>query len=428
MIEDKLILDEFCKVMSHKLDGQIYKLKNKETPNGNVILDTICSTDGTELDDIYTKQDSEDTADFILNKVKELCRKGDPLNNDILHVSIAGGRKTMSFYAGYALSLFGRIHDRLSHVLIESEPNKPSEFEKSRNFYFPEQTTKVCTFDGKELNPREANLALAEIPVVKLGNQLPHNLTLTENHKKISYSQLVNRIQRSFDKENYKLSFNNVNTTIYCNDEEIKLEKRQYILFLTQLRYFYETKLGENFQYDFDFVLLYLKVWYFIEKRVDHKGANEELQKPFNESKCDDFNKAFEEYFANGKQIEEENFLRPFNYLSGFIYMSSSDKHKDNQNSKDEFYSFERPSDTKKLYIKGDNKTKLFDDIKNKKLYEQIKSHLLTEETEKFQIKTLMAPRSKASYYFILPPAQINFMSSEGILTENILKADIRDE
>jgi CRISPR-associated protein (TIGR02584 family) len=34
-----------------------------------------------------------------------------------LHVSIAGERKTMGFYVGYALSLFGRTQGRLSHVL-----------------------------------------------------------------------------------------------------------------------------------------------------------------------------------------------------------------------------------------------------------------------------------------------------------------------
>jgi CRISPR-associated protein (TIGR02584 family) len=34
-------------------------------------------------------------------------------------MSIAGGRKTMGFYAGYALSLYGRAQDRMSHVLVE---------------------------------------------------------------------------------------------------------------------------------------------------------------------------------------------------------------------------------------------------------------------------------------------------------------------
>jgi CRISPR-associated protein (TIGR02584 family) len=36
-----------------------------------------------------------------------------------LHVSLAGGRKTMSFLAGQVMSLLGRPQDRLSHVLVE---------------------------------------------------------------------------------------------------------------------------------------------------------------------------------------------------------------------------------------------------------------------------------------------------------------------
>jgi CRISPR-associated protein (TIGR02584 family) len=48
-----------------------------------------------------------------------------------IHASIAGGRKTMGFYLGYALSLFGRPQDRLSHVLVSSP------FESNQNFFYP---------------------------------------------------------------------------------------------------------------------------------------------------------------------------------------------------------------------------------------------------------------------------------------------------
>ena len=48
-----------------------------------------------------------------------------------LHVSIAGGRKTMGFYVGYALSLFARDQDRLSHVLV------PPSLESRQDFFYP---------------------------------------------------------------------------------------------------------------------------------------------------------------------------------------------------------------------------------------------------------------------------------------------------
>lgn len=46
-------------------------------------------------------EDQEALADFIVKEVAQLC--ADP--NRIVHASLAGGRKTMTFYLGYAMSL-----------------------------------------------------------------------------------------------------------------------------------------------------------------------------------------------------------------------------------------------------------------------------------------------------------------------------------
>jgi len=94
-----------------------------------ICFDTDCihvlgDAAGTALDDIRTPADNERAADFITEIVRQLT--GD--EHSELHVSIAGGRKTMGYYLGYALSLFGRAQDRLSHVLV-SEP-----FENNREF------------------------------------------------------------------------------------------------------------------------------------------------------------------------------------------------------------------------------------------------------------------------------------------------------
>ena len=57
--------------------------------------------DGRPLGDIRTPEDNNRAADTITEVVRELTRDDD----SALHVSIAGGRKTMGFYLGYALSL-----------------------------------------------------------------------------------------------------------------------------------------------------------------------------------------------------------------------------------------------------------------------------------------------------------------------------------
>lgn len=61
--------------------------------------------------------------------IVELVRRCTQDDQTALHVSIAGGRKTMGFFMGYALSLYGRPQDRLSHVLVSAP------FESNHDFY-----------------------------------------------------------------------------------------------------------------------------------------------------------------------------------------------------------------------------------------------------------------------------------------------------
>ncbi len=120
---------------------------------------------GEPMDDIRTPQDNQAAADFITDKVRLFT--SDP--NCALHASIAGGRKTMGFYLGYALSLYGRSQDRLSHVLV-SEP-----FESSWDFFYPTPYSRVITTrDNKLADTVDAQVTLAEIPLVRLRDELPH--------------------------------------------------------------------------------------------------------------------------------------------------------------------------------------------------------------------------------------------------------------
>lgn len=116
------------------------------------------------MDDIRTRQDNHDAANFITAQVRHFS--ADP--ECALHVSIAGGRKTMGFYLGYALSLYGRAQDRLSHVLV-SDP-----FESSWDFFYPTPYSRVLqTKDGKLADTALAEVTLAEIPFVSLRHGLP---------------------------------------------------------------------------------------------------------------------------------------------------------------------------------------------------------------------------------------------------------------
>ena len=127
----------------------------------------IPDRNGVLLDDIRTPEENEAAADFITQKVNELTRD----DNSALHVSIAGGRKTMGYYLGYALSLYGRIQDRLSHVLVTDR------YESLPKFFYPTPNSHVI-YDRNEqpLDTQLAQVILASIPFVRLRAGLPHFL------------------------------------------------------------------------------------------------------------------------------------------------------------------------------------------------------------------------------------------------------------
>ena len=110
----------------------------------------IRTADGRKLDDIRTPEDNTWAADCITECVRSFCARDDVR----LLVSMAGGRKSMGFYAGYALSLYGRAFDGLYHVLV-SPP-----YENLPDFFYPAQQSPEC------LNIRNVRLAACDAEIM----------------------------------------------------------------------------------------------------------------------------------------------------------------------------------------------------------------------------------------------------------------------
>jgi CRISPR-associated protein (TIGR02584 family) len=147
-------------------------------------IHVIPSQNGAPLADIRTLTDNEAAADTIIAVVRELTH--DP--NSAVHASIAGGRKSMGFFLGYALSLFGRPQDRLSHVLV------PTAFESHPEFFYPPPKPRVLfTRDNRPVRTDEADITLADIPFVRLRDGLPESLL----GGRASFSETVRQAQRS---------------------------------------------------------------------------------------------------------------------------------------------------------------------------------------------------------------------------------------
>lgn len=126
------------------------------------------------LDDIRSLADNQLVADTLMHFIQE--QAADPSRR--LFCSLAGARKTIGPYLALALQFFGRKGDSLFHVLV------PSELERDRSFFYPAPGSPPGLIE------------LIEVPIALLREHLN---VLQGFDRPISYSQLVEEVQRELD-------------------------------------------------------------------------------------------------------------------------------------------------------------------------------------------------------------------------------------
>lgn len=170
--------DEFCR--DYQIDPA--SIKFDETT-----IALLRTPDGRTLADIRTVEENEYAGDQICEIVRELTR--DPQTR--LHASAAGGRKTMSIYLTAAMQLFGRAHDKLSHVLVSEDFETHPDF-----FYKPPVPRLLKTRAGREVSTETAEIYLADIPFIRLRGVGLDGLRATSAR---NYGEMVARAQNDLD-------------------------------------------------------------------------------------------------------------------------------------------------------------------------------------------------------------------------------------
>lgn len=186
----------------------------------------IADESGTPLADIKSARDNEYVGDFIASFIRERALD----DGARLHCSIAGGRKTMSFYLGAALSLVGRPWDRLYHVLITPE------FESHPDFYWKpkeEQVLEIKSRDGgapRRLNTGDAEITLAELPFIRFKGRF--------SIEGRSFRELVAEGQREIDTASVQLplTVNLGERTVTIGSTTIEMVPMQIIIYNAFLR------------------------------------------------------------------------------------------------------------------------------------------------------------------------------------------------
>ena len=193
---------KFCK--DYQIDSSIF-----DRSNIHVITDSM----GNPLQDIRSPQDNEDMADFIMNMVRELTSEP----NSQLHMSISGGRKTMSFYGGYALTVYGREQDILSHVLVSDG------YEFNPDYFYPTPYPKALA--NSELDAMHANVELTKIPYLRIRDLIPKHVIDT----KTSFRDALAKAQKSTCAAELVREDNN--QTLILSGEKVRLPRVQYAVY-----------------------------------------------------------------------------------------------------------------------------------------------------------------------------------------------------
>lgn len=206
---------------------------------GPIDFDASCirvlSKEGRPVEDIVSPHDNEITADQICAWVK--AATSDP--EAAVHVSLAGGRKTMGYYAGYALSLFGRDQDRLSHVLVDER------YERMRDFYYPTPEPRTLfSPDGKlSADASAARVHLARIPFVRLS----HFLSPGVRAGQASFTETVAETQKALAVPELRLDYDEC--VIVCGGRRVHLAASLFALYAWMARRTVEQGVGAGVTY-----------------------------------------------------------------------------------------------------------------------------------------------------------------------------------
>lgn len=180
-------------------------------------LHCIQSSTGEPLHDLKTPEDNQQAADAICAMIRQFTED----EHTSLHVSIAGGRKTMGFYAGYALSLYGRAQDKMSHVLVSNE------FESIQDFYYPTPKSHYITDrNGRAWDAKNAQVWLANIAFVRMKEAIKEKHQLKSQD---SYSQVVRKINNSFNAAHLTVDLSD-NTFCFNRSIKVKLPPREFAM------------------------------------------------------------------------------------------------------------------------------------------------------------------------------------------------------
>ncbi|WP_227430950.1 CRISPR-associated ring nuclease Csm6 [Psychrobacter sp. I-STPA6b] len=186
----------------------------------NLSLHTLEGEDGNLLEDLREPRENNLAANQILKLVHQYTED----KNTQVHMSIAGGLKTMTYYAGYAMSLYGRENDSMSHVRVGKD------FENLQEFFYPAKNKDTLIYDrnGKALDAYGAQMWFIDVPFIRLRYILPQEIYKAHlvSQEFTEIIEVVNEALRPL-----KMKINTKDKTININDLSCKLPPLEFSIY-----------------------------------------------------------------------------------------------------------------------------------------------------------------------------------------------------
>lgn len=207
---------EFCREYSIDSSSILFSEKT-------ILL--LTSSEIMTLEDIRTVEDNQAAANYICNFISRLTED----SNTRIHASVAGGRKTMGIYLTAAMQLFGRVQDKISHVLVSED------FEQHPDFYYIPKKPRLLEIKDKggnlikTVSTANAKIHLAEIPFIRMRGILTNWLETIAK----GYNEFVKRAQDDLDlfESSHDLNINFRKKSVTIGGRTATLTERELFIY-----------------------------------------------------------------------------------------------------------------------------------------------------------------------------------------------------
>lgn len=183
-------------------------------------------------EDAHSEEELARMGDLILSTLCELAHE-----DTAIHMSLAGGRKTMSFLAGQAINLVARMQDRLSHVVLSDK-----RFEFCPDFFFPPREPVLLTvFDRAtrekvQVSTAGVSVKISDVRFLRL-NALLGKRALIDPTKPRKLSELIDEANAALTEPgDAVVEFDTYEGKVWCNGREVPFAQVELGFYYTLAR------------------------------------------------------------------------------------------------------------------------------------------------------------------------------------------------